>query len=137
MAVRVGEWATNIDILLFSYVTKWNVVVVTDYLNGLNLTSNQQYLNNILHIERDISTKGTIHILFHKFAQPLDKAANGNHFSYLEPVSIPPFIFRVNSIIRNPVTNIQFNTSQPHNTSLTTTTSKHNKNRPQSLLGVF
>ena len=101
--VSVSEWATSMDILLFSYVTKWNVIVVGNYLNGLLANSNQLYLTHILKMQLNILTNGTIHILFHKFGQPLDKITNGNHFAYLKPLSKPPFIIGVNSIIQQKI----------------------------------
>ena len=51
---------------------------------------------------------GCSYVYFHNFGYPLSKSTNGNHFGYLEPISVPNITVPVNTIVRNQlVTNEQ------------------------------
>ena len=93
------RWATQTDILVFSYITKLNVISVGYYLNGFILNSTKSYLNQMLRSERnDISENESVYVYFHSYGRPLEKIENGNHFPYLEPLAVPNFTIERNTI---------------------------------------
>ena len=95
----MNKWATQIDMLLLSYITKVNVISVGNYAHGFVMNNMQLLLNQILrNYEIDISVNGTIHVYFHKYGSPLDKVTNGNHFGYLEPINSPQISLNCNTI---------------------------------------
>ena len=66
------EWATKVDMLLSSYITKVNIVCDGDYMIGIILNNTHLILNRILRCEsNDIFVNGVAHIYFHKIGLPL------------------------------------------------------------------
>ena len=96
--VKEHRWATSLDMLLFSYVTKVNVVIVGNYTSNFEIHSNQYLLINQLKLNVNVSMYGTIHILYHIFKHPLYKMQDGNHFAYLKPVIAPTIRIEINTI---------------------------------------
>ena len=95
----MNRWATQIDMLLFSYVTKVNVISIGNYRNGFVNNNMQLLLNQILGNRTiDISLKGRLHVYFHKFGSPLEKITNGNHFGHLEAINNPEVRLNNNTI---------------------------------------
>ena len=76
--LTMNEWAKQIDILLFSYLTKVNVISIGNYANGL-LSNNMQLLLNLIlgNNINDISLNGQLYVYFHIFGSPLGKITNG------------------------------------------------------------
>ena len=96
--VSMHKWSSNVDVNLFCYIAKWNVIIVGNYMNGFVVNNHYLELNNILNLQSNILTNGTIHMLFHKCNHPLERTRIGNHYAYLEPLSTPPFHMEMNSI---------------------------------------
>ena len=110
----MNKWATQIDMLLLSYITKVNVISVGNYDHGFVMNNMQLLLNQILrNYEIDISVNGTIHVYFHKYGSPLDKVTNGNHFGYLEPINSRQITLNCNTIEQ---TSIDSNIGVPDDT---------------------
>ena len=95
----MNEWADQIDMLLFSYITKVNVISVGNYMNGMISNSMQLLINQIIQCNNvNISSNGTLRVYFHNIGSPLQKMLNGNHFGYLEPVDNHNISLRTNTI---------------------------------------
>ena len=100
--LKMHEWAKSIDMMIFSYITKINVVTVGNYMNGIQLNNMHICMRQILsRYNVDILMTGCIHVYFHNFGYPLCKSTNGNHFGYLEPVSCANINVPINTIVRN------------------------------------
>ena len=82
---RMGVWANTFDTLIFSYVTKLNVITIGNYRNGMIANSMYSYLLQ-LGFSNIIPDRPAIHVYFHIFGRPFEKVNNGNHFAYLEPI---------------------------------------------------
>ena len=96
--VQSGRWADPFDTLMLSYITKWNIVVVGNYMHGIILTSTQETISNLINLQQVILQNGTIHILYHVAGRPLERMLDGNHFAYLEPIGTPTLNIGINSI---------------------------------------
>ena len=96
--VKSGRWADEFDTLMLSYITKWNIVVVGNYMHGIILTSTQETISNLINLQPVILQNGTIHILYHVVGRPLERMLDGNHFAYLDPIISPTFNIGINSI---------------------------------------
>ena len=99
---NMHEWAKQLDILVFSYIMKFNVISVGNYSNGFILNNMQSYLNQMLRLEENnILENDTVYVYFHNIGRPLEKMTNGNHFAYLEPIAVPNLIIATNTIVAN------------------------------------
>ena len=97
--LTMNEWADQIDMLLFSYITKVNVISVGNYMNGMISNNMLLLLNQIMQCNNiNISTNGSLPGYFHNIGSPLQKMMNGNHFGYLEPVDYPNISLSTNTI---------------------------------------
>ena len=96
--VKMGEWATLFDELIFCYLIKANLVVVGNYSNGFICSDMQKYLTDQLKIRHDISKNGTIFIYHHAYGSPLLRTYNANHFGYLAPILHPNFQISIDTI---------------------------------------
>ena len=66
------EWATPIDMLVLSYITKINVISVGYYLNGLLCNNMQLCLNQIVPRQGNtILMNNTLYVYFHHIGLPL------------------------------------------------------------------
>ena len=93
-----GEWATTCEMMVFSYVLSFNIIIVGNYMNGFVMNDMQSCLSNALKIQKNVSENGTIFIYFHIYGKPLLRSRNGNHFAYLESVTELNFSVDVNTI---------------------------------------
>ena len=82
----MGVWATTFDTLIFSYVTKLNVITIGNYRNGTIANSMHSYLLQ-LGFSNIIPDIPAIHVYFHIVSRPLEKVNNGNDFAYLELIT--------------------------------------------------
>ena len=98
---RRYEWATSVDVVLFSYLTNYNVITITNYESGFYFINNGTELNYILRENVDFSKNPTIHILFHNCGRALMKINGqfvGNHFAYLKKIMEIPIQLAENTI---------------------------------------
>ena len=97
-----GEWATTFDMMVLVYLTSWNIITVSNYLNGFIINDINLDLRNQLHVRENFCWVNAIHVLYHRFDCPLEKISEGNHFGFLQPIAKPNFSFCVNTITMMP-----------------------------------
>ena len=94
-------WSTRLELLVFSYIMKIDVVSVGNYLNEFMVISHQYVLATLINVPVDNPDNKKIYILYHKHYHPLEKIISGNHFAYLEPVTYQVISMETNSITSN------------------------------------
>jgi len=84
---RPREWATNFEIIIFSYFLRYGVYTVSNSLNGLYQTGDSAHeLNQLVKIPFNFSENGFIYLYHHVCGDPLRRATTTilNHYAYLE-----------------------------------------------------
>ena len=66
---------------------KVNIIIIRNYVNGLIANNLYSYLQQF-QVHDIIPDKSTIYVYFRKKGDPLEKRNNGDHFAYLEPISV-------------------------------------------------
>ena len=82
------EWATYFEKMIFTYLLRYEVYTVGNYMHGFHFTSTSYELNQLLKIPCNISENGTIHLYNHIYGDPLRRAERFNHFAYLKPIDV-------------------------------------------------
>ena len=84
----MNNWATQIDMVLCSYILETNIVTVGNFLNGIIHNRMFDALNSIFGTTMYNSVHGNkIYIYIHNAGIPQARIINGNHFAYLDPIS--------------------------------------------------
>ena len=96
--VKSHTWTSRLEVSLFSYVMKIDVVTVGNYPNEFMVTSHQKNLWNLINVPMYNPDNRKIYVLYHQQYRPLEKMIKGNNFAYLHPVPYPAISIETNSI---------------------------------------
>ena len=60
--VQSGKWANRLDVLVFTYIMKMDVITIGNYLNGFVINSHKQFLHNLLNVPINTLADSNIYI---------------------------------------------------------------------------
>lgn len=81
----MGEWATSFEKIIFSFFLRYEVLTISNAMNGFQSSSTVHELNELVRILYNFSENGIIYLYHHICGDLLRRASTLKNFAYLKP----------------------------------------------------